>query len=41
MYVLKKNFGMLLTSKSVATGPSSYEKKNLTVPRTRNASVYH
>jgi len=28
MYELKKN-GKVLTSKSVGTGPSSYEKKNL------------
>ena len=28
MYEFKKN-GKLLTSKSVGTGPSSYEKKNL------------
>ena len=29
MYELKKKIGMVLTSKSVGTGPSSYEKKNL------------
>jgi hypothetical protein len=31
MYELKKKIGKLLTSKSVGTGPSSYEKKNLQV----------
>jgi len=29
MYELKKKIGKLLTSKSVGTGPSFYEKKNL------------
>ena len=29
MYELKKKIGKVLTSKSVGTGPSSYEKKNL------------
>ena len=29
MYELKKKIGKALTSKSVGTGPSSYEKKNL------------
>ena len=29
MYELKKIIGKILTSKSVGTGPSSYEKKNL------------
>jgi len=27
MYELKKNIGKVLTSKSVGTGPSSYEKR--------------
>ena len=29
MYELNKKFGKVLTSKSVGTGPSSYEEKNL------------
>ena len=29
MYVLEKKIGKVLTSKSVGTGPSSCEKKNL------------
>jgi hypothetical protein len=29
MYEVKKMFGKVLTSKSVGTGPSSYEKQNL------------
>ena len=29
MYELKQKIGKVLTSKSVGTGPSSYEKKNL------------
>jgi len=29
MYELKKKIGKVFTSKSVGTGPSSYEKKNL------------
>ena len=29
MYELKKKIGKIFTSKSVGTGPSSYEKKNL------------
>jgi len=30
MYELKKKFGKVFTSEFVGTGPSSYEKKNLT-----------
>ena len=29
MYELRKEIGKVFTSKSVRTGPSSYEKKNL------------
>ena len=44
MYELKKKFGKVLTSKSVGTGPSSYEKRiyrPAVSQRLRNTAVEH
>ena len=44
MYKLKKKIGKVLTSKSVGTGPSSYEKRIYRAAvsqRLRNTALHH